>query len=498
MKTLTLGSLLLAATVASVLLVTGVPQLKNQSEPQGQAQSQSLTQPAASTQLEPQTLQVMVGTTSGVTRGGLSVELAVSMPDARNQLLVSTTDLRGVASFDLRALTNEAKVTAFVRDGDRCAISTTHALTSGVLSVQLPTEQETPLRLRCVDPEGRELQPATMEVVEAQHLAPHGVQHARLWSTTNTEDGPCPIVFPTGTLRVAATLPQGMHPGLRTHAIAEVTPGSTEAVLVFGRKSQAASRGTVDLHCQGVDPTAQVHIVSHGLSQRDARLHLQNGRVELQGLSVGANDLCVRTSDGHATMTTVEVQANGITKVECELQPSSTLELQAPASNQAVDWQVLACTADGVATVALEQGSLAPGETHTTIAGLPATSVLIVWSAGERSVVRANLEAGATTSVPLHTPSVGTELTIAWPEHLTVRTLTFALASLHHAHAGTQHSAVLSWHSSIPADTHVHSLGTVPPGVYDIVAYPDAGTGTPVARLRAEVQGSALRVDLAN
>ncbi|MEY4774876.1 MAG: hypothetical protein RIT40_1911, partial [Planctomycetota bacterium] len=144
MKTLTLGSLLLAGTVASVLLVTGVPQLQKQSNPQ--------TQPNTQVQSTATTLQVMVSTTSGVTRGGLSVLLAVSTPDTRKQLLVSTTDLRGVASFDLSTLSNDAKVTAFVRDGDRCALSATQSLASGALSVQLPGEQETPLRLRCVDP----------------------------------------------------------------------------------------------------------------------------------------------------------------------------------------------------------------------------------------------------------------------------------------------------------------------------------------------------------
>ena len=486
MKTLTLGSLLLAATVASVLLVTGVPQLKNQSEPQSQAQQ------------SPQTLQVVVGTTAGVTRGGLSVVLAVSMPDARNQLLVSTTDLRGVANFDLRALTKEAKVTAFVRDGDRCAISTTHTLTSGVLSVQLPTEQEAPLRLRCVDPEGRDLQPATMEVVEALHLAPHGVQHARLWSTTNSEDGPCPIVFPTGTLRVAATLPQGTHTDLRSHALAEVAPGATEAVLVFGRKSQTPSRGTVALHCQGAEPTAQVHIVSHGLAQRDVRSQLHDGQVEVQGLSVGTNDLCVRTSDGRATMATAEVRGNGTTQVTCNLQPAATLELHSTAATQPLKWQVLACTPDGVPTVALEEGTLATGETNATLTGLPATPVLIVCSSGERWVVRANLEAGATTSVPLHAESVGTELQITWPEHLSVRALTFALVSPHQVQTGAQHTAVMSWYTPVNAAVHEHTLGTVPSGVYDIVAYPDAGTGAPLARVRAEVQGALLRVDLAN
>ena len=75
MKTLTLGSLFLAATVASVLLVTGVPQLQKQSDPQ--------TQPNTQVQSTATTLQVMVNTTSGVTRGGLSVLLAVSTPDAR-------------------------------------------------------------------------------------------------------------------------------------------------------------------------------------------------------------------------------------------------------------------------------------------------------------------------------------------------------------------------------------------------------------------------------
>ena len=490
MKTLTLGSLFLAATVASVLLVTGVPQLQKQSDPQ--------TQPNTQVQSTATTLQVMVSTTSGVTRGGLSVLLAVSTPDARKQLLVSATDLRGVASFDLSTLSNDATVTAFVRDGDRCALSATQTLASGALSVQLPGEQETPLRLRCVDPEGRELQPAILEVVEANHLAPHGVQHARLWSTTNTEDGPCPIVFPTGSLRVAATLSQGTHTDLRSHALAEVAPGATEAVLVFGRTTQTTSRGTVALHCQGAEPTAQVHIVSHGLAQRDARLHLQQGHVELQGLSVGHNDLCVRTSDGHAAMATVEVRANGTAHVTCAMQPAATLELHTTASTKSLDWQVLACNADGVATVALEQGTLAAGETHATITNLPATSVLIVCSSGERWVVRTNLEAGATTSTPLQANATGTELSLTWPEHMTVRTLTFDLVSPHQAQTGTLHTAVMSWHTSVSSDLHEHTLGTVPAGVYDIVAYPDAGTGTPVARVRAEVQGAVLRVDLAN
>jgi hypothetical protein len=121
-----------------------------------------------------------------------------------------------------------------------------------------------------------------------------------------------------------------------------------------------------------------------------------------------------------------------------------------------------------------------------------------VCSSGERWVVRANLEAGATTSVPLHAESVGTELQITWPEHLSVRALTFALVSPHQVQTGAQHTAVMSWYTPVNAAVHEHTLGTVPSGVYDIVAYPDAGTGAPVARVRAEVQGALLRVDLAN
>ena len=420
-----------------------------------------------------------------------------------NGLHVETTDENGYALYDEAQAGPAAMIVAYARHGDRWSRSAATRVGSiSTIDVNLPDETVQPLRVRCVDESGAELAPAHVEVLEAQQLAQHGPAHARLWMS-NGSDNACPVVFPSGTLQVVASIDPARHPGLRTHAIADVAPGSEEVVVVFaGQAPSALANSGLRLWCQGAADGTELSIVSHGCTQHERQAEVAGGSVLLDGCTPGSHAFCVRTTDGRAGFTVVDVAGNGVARAAVKLQPSATLQVGLQRGERIVRWSVSACDKNGSPLVVLAQGAELPNGDGIEVSGLPAVDVLVTCTrqgagaAGgdERTLTRANLRSGATTRVQEDANGGGGVLELAWNSSLDVKFLTFEVQApgLETASA----PGVLFWNMAVAPRSNGCTLGALPPGLYTVVAYPYAGADEATARKQVRITGGTQRLEL--
>lgn len=414
-----------------------------------------------------------------------------------NGLHLASTDGHGYALYDEAQAGPGAMIAAYAHDGHRWARSAvTRAGSVSNIDVNLPGESVPPLRVRCVDASGTELSPSHVEVLDAQQLAQSGPAHARLWSS-NGSGIECPVVFPSGTMQVVASIDPARHPGLRTHAIAQVAPGAEEAVVVFaGDASPAAAAGSVRLWCQGAADGTLLSVVSHGCTQHERQVEVAGGSVLLDGYQPGTHAICVRTSDGRAGFADVEVSAQGTARAAAKLQPAAALHLDLAAGDRIVRWSIAACDANGTPLLVLAQGADLPATGGVTVDGLPAVDVVVACTRqgddrNARTLTRTSLRAGSTISVQEGAGAASGTLELSWSASLAVKFLTFEVQAPGVNSASVP--AVMFWNTPVADEADTIVLQALPPGMYKIVAYPYAGADEAVATTQVRVVEGSQR-----
>lgn len=420
-----------------------------------------------------------------------------------NGLHSGTTDENGRVMYAEAQPAPASMMVAYARLGDRWARSAAmRAGSTANIGVNLPDAGAAPLRVRCVDEAGGELQASHVEVLDAQQLARHGVAHARLWSS-ESGSGNCPVVFPSGTLQVSASIDPQRHPGLRSCAIAQVQPGAEEVQVVFARANPVNPMpGSVRLACQGAADGTILSVLSHGSSFHERRTAVVGGSVLLDGYAPGRHGICVKSSDGKVGFAVAQTGVDQPSPAAVRLQPGSTLEFGLGQGDRLVQWSVAACDADGTPLLVLADGADLPAGRPLTMRDLPAVDVLVVCTRKpaaasalvERTLSRATLRAGETTRVQEGAGGAGNSLEIVWGESLDVKFLTFEV----HAPGSdaTSVPSVLFWNTPVDARANSVVLDSLPAGLYTLVAYPYAGASEPTARKQVRVAGGANRLQL--
>lgn len=421
--------------------------------------------------------------------------------DSGRDLMVGRVDAAGMVVFRSNLPANGSNLVAYANLGARWAV--TNALRCeelGQVRLELPPADAKPLSIRCVDADGKLLQPTHLEVLDAGPLAAHGLPHARMWMSEG-ESTSCPVVNPHGSMRVAAVIDSKRHAGLRTHAIAEVQPGVGSVDLVFPPASPAAARGSVEFAFEGLADGADVSMTCQGAMQRDWRGSTTNGTVVLSGFAPGASGFVARTSDGRVARGVVEARAGETTKVRGKLERAASFACELGDASQKTHWTLLGCDDSGAPTIVLAEGDTEAGQSTIRVEDLPAGSALLLCTRGshgseggeQRTLTSARLEVGSNTTVAESNASAGARVQLDWPADMQVRLVTFELQP---EGASKLHVPVAWWSTRLPAGADTLVVPGLPKGRWTVVAWPHAGAEGKSGQATFFVDGGERKVRL--
>ncbi len=434
---------------------------------------------------------------------GTSVLVASwSEHDGARGLLSGRVDSSGMVVFRAGLPTSGSNLVAYANLGARWAVTT--AMRGEELAqvrLELPSADAKPLSIRCIDADGKVLQPTHLEVLDAGPLAAHGLPHARLWMSDGAQTA-CPIVNPNGSMRVTAVIDPKRHVGLRTHAIAEVQPGAGSIDLVFPPASSTAIRGSVEFAFVGLEGGVDLSMTCQGAMQRDWRGTASNGVLTLSGFAPGTSGFVARTSDGRVARGVVEARAGETTKVSCRLERAASFVCELGDTSQNTQWTLFGCDAEGAPTVVLAEGGTGPGESTISVDDLPAGAALLACTRasqgsepGERrTLTSVGLRAGSNTTVKESNAADGARIQLEWPTDMPVRLVTFELQP---EVASKLHAPVAFWSLRVPSDATHLTVPGLPKGRWTVTAWPQAGAERHSGQTSFVVQQENLAVRLA-
>ncbi|MEY2747501.1 MAG: hypothetical protein RL112_2543, partial [Planctomycetota bacterium] len=421
--------------------------------------------------------------------------------DAGRGLMAGRVDAAGVVVFRSNLPANGSNLVAYANLGARWAVTNALRIEElGQVRLELPPAGAKPLSIRCVDADGKVLQPMHLEVLDAGPLAAHGLPHARLWMSDGASTT-CPVVNPRGSMRVTAAIDSKRHAGLRTHAIAEVQPGAASIDLVFAPATAAAKRGSVEFAFEGLDDGAELSMTCQGAMQRDWRGSTTNGTLVLSGFAPGASGFVARTSDGRVARGVVEARAGETTKVRGKLERAASFACELGDASQKTHWTLLGCDDSGAPTIVLAEGYTEAGQSTIRVEDLPAGSALLVCTRGshgseggeQRTLTSARLEAGSNTTVAESNASAGARVQLDWPADMQVRLVTFELQP---EGASKLHVPVAWWSTRLPAGADTLVVPGLPKGRWTVVAWPHAGAEGKSGQATFFVDGGERKVRL--